>query len=102
MQARAAALAPQESPPVEPAATSPSPDSAIVAVSTHFGAALDQLVRNRAVQRIPVGHIAPDTRPEMRQPRLLPPPEELIEHDQPAPAYRELVAPKEPLSRAGM
>lgn len=91
MQARAAALAPQESPPAQPAGTPPSPDAAI-AVSTHFGAALDQLVRNRTVQRIPVGHIAPDTRPEMRQPRLLPAPEELIEHGQPAPAYRELVA----------
>ena len=91
MQERAAVLAPQERPISQPSAA-PSPDNAVAAVSAHFGAALDQLVLNRAVQRIPVGHIAPDTRPEMRQPRLLPLPEELLEHGQPVPAYRELVA----------
>jgi ParB/RepB/Spo0J family partition protein len=91
MQERAAALTPQTSaPPVEDAAV-PDTDAAVAAVSAHFGAALDPLVRNRAVQPIPVGHIAPDTRPEMRQPRLLPPPEDLIEQGQPVPAYRELV-----------
>jgi ParB/RepB/Spo0J family partition protein len=61
-------------------------------VSAHFGAALEGLVRNRVVQRIPIGHIAPDNRPEMRQPRLLPAPDHLLEHGQPLPAYRELVA----------
>jgi ParB/RepB/Spo0J family partition protein len=68
-----------------------APDTAVAAVSAHFGAALDPLVRNRAVQQIPIGHIAPDSRPEMRQPRLLPPLKELIDNGQPAPAYRELV-----------
>src|SRR5438093_1135592 len=88
MQERAAALTPQNNPPaLEDVAV---PDAAVAAVSAHFGAALDPLVRNRAVQSIPVGHIAPDTRPEMRQPRLLPMPEDLIEHGQPVPAYREL------------
>jgi ParB/RepB/Spo0J family partition protein len=91
MQERAAALTPRtNAPPVEDAAV-PDTDAAVAAVSAHFGAALDPLVRNRAVQPIPVGHVAPDTRPEMRQPRLLPPPEDLIEHGQPVPAYRELV-----------
>ncbi len=92
MQERAAALTPQTSaPPVDDA---PAQDSgaAVAAVSMHFGAALESLVRNRAIQAIPVGHIAPDTRPEMRQPRLLPPPDDLIEQGQPLPAYRELVA----------
>jgi ParB/RepB/Spo0J family partition protein len=92
MRERASALAPQ--PPAAAAADAapaPTPQGDLAAVSAHFGAALDQLVRNRAVQQIPVGQIAPDLRPEMRQPRLLPPPEELIVNDQPAPAYRELV-----------
>lgn len=92
MRERASALAPQppSAAPAE-AAPAPTPEGDLAAVSAHFGAALDQLVRNRAVQQIPVGQIAPDLRPAMRQPRLLPPPEELIVNDQPAPAYRDLV-----------
>jgi ParB family chromosome partitioning protein len=92
MRERAAALTPHTSAPPVADAEAPDSEAAVAAVSAHFGAALDPLVRNRAVQAIPVGHIAPDTRPEMRQPRLLPPPEELIEQGQPIPAYRELVA----------
>lgn len=92
MQQRAAALTPQATAPSQDHVSGVDEQSALVAVSAHFGAALDPLVRNRAVQAIPVGYIAPDARPEMRQPRLLPPPEDLIEHGQPAPAYRELVA----------
>src|SRR5689334_2036666 len=92
MRERAAALAPQPSQIQADEAPASTPDVAITAVSAHFGAALDPLVRNRAVQSIPIGHIAPDTRPEMRQPRLLPSPDELIEHGEPVPAYRELVA----------
>ncbi len=91
MQERAAALAPQPSPLEANDAPVPAPEVAVAAVSTHFGAALDPLVRNRTVQQLAIGHIAPDLRPAMRQPRLLPPPEELIVNDQPAPAYRELV-----------
>lgn len=91
MRERAAALAPQPSAVAADEVPAPAPDTAVAAVSAHFGAALDPLVRNRTVQQIPIGHIAPDARPEMRQPRLLPPPEELIEHGQPVPAYRELV-----------
>jgi len=91
MQERAVSLAPQ-GPPAPPAADSAEPAAAVAAVSAHFGATLDQLVRSRTVQRIPVEQIAPDPRPEMHQPRLLPAPEELIAHGQPVPAYRELVA----------
>jgi ParB/RepB/Spo0J family partition protein len=90
MQERAATLAPRA--PQEPVAPELSTDNAVAAVSAHFGAALEGLVQNRVVQQIPIGHIAPDTRPEMRQPRLLPAPDDLIEHGQPVPAYRELVA----------
>jgi ParB/RepB/Spo0J family partition protein len=91
MRERAAALAPQPSIVEAGEVPAQSSDIAVADVSAHFGAALDPLVRNRAVQQLPIGHIAPDTRPEMRQPRLLPPPEELMEHGQPVPAYRELV-----------
>jgi ParB/RepB/Spo0J family partition protein len=91
MQERAAALAPR-SPAEAPLAAAPASDIAVADVSAHFGAALDQLVRDRTVQLVPVGYIAPDNRPEMRQPRLLPLPDELIEHGQPVPAYREIVA----------
>ena len=91
MRERAAALGPQSSLVVADAASAPTPDTAVAAVSAHFGAALDPLVRNRTVQQIPIGHIAPDMRPEMRQPRLLPPLNELTDNGQPTPAYRELV-----------
>ena len=78
MRERAAALAPQPN-AAQPTRT-PSAgrrNVAVADVSAHFGAALDPLVRNRTVQHIPVGHIAPDLRPEMRQPRLLPPTEDI-------------------------
>jgi ParB/RepB/Spo0J family partition protein len=91
MRERAAALAPQLNTTDVQDAPVLAPDTAVASVSAHFGAALDPLVRNRTVQQILVGQIAPDSRPEMRQPRLLPPPKELIVNDQPAPAYRELV-----------
>lgn len=66
--------------------------SAVAIASARFFGSVDQLIQNRAVQRIPIGHIAPDARPEMRQPRLLPLPEDLLEEGRPAPGYRELVA----------
>lgn len=44
------------------------------------------------MQRIPIGHIAPDLRPESRQPRLLPLPEELVANDEFAPGFESLIA----------
>ena len=93
-QQRAAALAPQP-PQVPPAATEPvAPTGApgIADVQAHFGGDLGQIVRDRRVQRIPVGHIAPDARQEMRQPRLLPSPDEIMPAGQPAEAYANLAA----------
>src|SRR5256885_3958330 len=66
--------------------------SAVAIASARFFGSVDQLIQNRTVQRIPIGHIAPDARPEMRQPRLLPLPEDLLEEGRPAPGYRDLVA----------
>jgi ParB/RepB/Spo0J family partition protein len=91
MRERAAALAPQASVVETDPTPAPTPDTAVASVSAHFGATLDPLVRNRTVQQIPIGHIAPDLRPDMRQPRLLPPLNELTDNGQPTPAYRELV-----------
>ena len=66
--------------------------AALAAANAHFLGVTEQLVQNRVVERITVGSIAPDLRPAMRQPRLLPTPNELLIEGEPAPAYRELVA----------
>lgn len=64
-----------------------------VALEAHFGiSALDQIAAGRTVQRLPLQAVAPETRPELRQPRLLPPPVELLVDGQPAPVYGGLVA----------
>ncbi|MBX0328847.1 ParB/RepB/Spo0J family partition protein [Oscillochloris sp. ZM17-4] len=67
--------------------------SAEVPLESHFGiAALDAVASGRSVQRVPVGHLAPETRPDLRQPRLMPRPEELLADGQPVPLYADLVA----------
>lgn len=58
----------------------------------HFLGHVEQIVANRAVEQIPIGHIAPDLRPEMRQPRMLPLPEELVVGGVVPTMYQELVA----------
>ena len=71
----------------------PSEDNtAVAAANAHFLGAAEALMRGRMVERIPVSRIAPDTHPERRQPRLLPPPDELMLDKQPAPGYADLVA----------
>src|SRR5215470_6192546 len=72
--------------------TSDLPLSGGDVAAAHFLGVAEQIVQHRVVERIPVGYIAPDLRPEMRQARLLPPPNELLVHGEPAPAYREMVA----------
>jgi ParB/RepB/Spo0J family partition protein len=61
-------------------------------LQAHFLGVAEHIIKSKVVEQLPVGHIAPDLRPEMRQPRQLPSPEELLQGNQPAPAYRELVA----------
>lgn len=58
----------------------------------HFLGNVEHLVANRAVEHIPIGHIAPDVRPEMRQPRMLPRPDELVVGGVTPSRYQELVA----------
>jgi len=76
------------------ASTAASEDNttALAAASARFYGSVEQLIHSRAVQRIPIEQIAPDIRPEMRQPRLLPLPEDLLVNGSPSPEYRELVA----------
>lgn len=75
-----------------PQAKAPEGEAAAMAAATaRFYGSVEQLIQNRTVQRIQVGHVAPDIRPEMRQPRLLPLPEDLLIQGEPTPEYRELV-----------
>lgn len=97
MRERAAALKkrPAAEPPAAAAAAPVSTDPAApeLPLESHFGiAALDAATVGRGVQRIPLGHLAPATRPDLRQPRLLPRPEELLVDGQPAPPYVDIAA----------
>ncbi len=88
IRARVARRAIQDDPPAPaqadlPQAQPPAPAvqsdrAALAAASAHFLGAADLIIQNKQVERIPVGYIAPDLRPDMRQPRLLPPPDELL------------------------
>jgi ParB/RepB/Spo0J family partition protein len=76
--------------PEQPTAAAAQPAAAEQEARQHF-LGIAQIAAGRSVERVPVGHIAPDLRPEMRQPRMLPLPEELIGAEPPA-SYRELLA----------
>src|SRR5215213_1113063 len=66
-------------------------DDALAAASAHFFGTVEQIIQTRPVQRIPIGHIAPDNRPEMRQARLIPLPEALLANDESLPVYGTMV-----------
>lgn len=68
----------------------PAPDRQDQAIG-HFLGRVEHLIANRSVEHLPIGYIAPDLRPEMRQPRMLPLPEELIANGTVPPFYQELV-----------
>lgn len=94
LQERAASLAAAP----QPAPTEADAGQALAAAGAHFGALAD--ISQRAVQRIPAESIAPDRRPDQRQARLLPLPEELVADGAPAPAYADLVAELRNLGRS--
>lgn len=91
-------------PVAAPSAPTPAPEeavpfsaedspAAVPGLNAHFGiAALDQVVEGRSIQQLPLGVIAPDMRPEFRQPRLVPPLSELFDQGRPNPLYADLVA----------
>jgi ParB/RepB/Spo0J family partition protein len=94
-QQRAAALAPQQiADPLTVAdgSSHSAPAPSVIEIQSHFGGALDSLVRDRQIRPVPVAQIAPDEQPTMRQPRLLPVPDELLVAGQPVPIYAALVA----------
>lgn len=83
---------PTEAGPAEAGPPPPDGDSALASASAHFLGSVEQIMQGRTVQRMPLDQVAPDLRPEMRQPRLIPPPDHLLVAGQPAPAYAALVA----------
>jgi ParB/RepB/Spo0J family partition protein len=87
LQERAASLA---APATTPDTASIDAGQAVAAAGAHFGALAD--LGQRTIQRISAESIAPDLRPDHRQARLLPLPEELVIDGAPAPAYADLVA----------
>lgn len=86
--------------PEAPPAVAEDDTAAVAAATTRFFGSVDQLIQSHAIQRIPVGHIAPDIRPEMRQPRLLPLPEDLVIQGESAPSYHDLVEDLRALGRS--
>ena len=97
MQERAALMRrrspePPDAPPAQRPATSVDSADASDAFASHFGiAALDAVVAGRSLQRLAIATIAPALDVATRQPRLLPPPNELLIDGQPNPAYADLV-----------
>jgi ParB/RepB/Spo0J family partition protein len=97
IKARVGGLPSSASSAAPPPSAAPGTDTAPAAdrkeqALGHFIGRVEHLVANRAVERIPIGHIAPDLRPEMRQPRMLPLPEELVVGGVVPTMYQELVA----------
>lgn len=90
IQARVGGLQPTTL-PTDPVNPLTERERASVARS-HFTGRVEQLVANRTVERIPIGYITPDLRPGMRQPRMVPLPEELVVRGTVPLAYQELVA----------
>src|SRR5512141_369909 len=76
------------SPPEAPEA----PAASDAAARQHFLGRVDDLAARHTIARIPIGHIAPELRPDLRQPRMIPLPEELVVNGDTPPRYRELVA----------
>jgi ParB/RepB/Spo0J family partition protein len=98
MMARPAPLDPDHPLPFGAAS---EPGLARPELQAHFGiAALEQVAGGREVRRVPVGHIAPDTRSAARQPRLLPLPEELLVGELPVPGYESMVGALRELGRS--
>ncbi|RRR76819.1 MAG: ParB/RepB/Spo0J family partition protein [Candidatus Viridilinea halotolerans] len=80
--------------PVEPSAPSTSQEAERNAhARQHFlGPQLDSLVAGRALEQLAVTQIAPELRQGMRQPRMLPLPNQLLVAGETPPEYQELVA----------
>jgi ParB family chromosome partitioning protein len=79
--------------PAEPAAEAANaPDREAQARSHFLGPQLGTLVSDRAIEAIPLPQIAPELRPGLRQPRMVPLPDQLVVNGETPPEYIELVA----------
>jgi ParB/RepB/Spo0J family partition protein len=88
-RARAAAPAAPTGAPPEPS----EPSERHAQARQHFlGTQLDTMVGARVIERIPITQIAPELRPGLRQPRIVPLPAQLVVNGETPPAYAELVA----------
>jgi ParB/RepB/Spo0J family partition protein len=67
------------------------PDDRHEQARSHFLGHVQHLIANRSIERIPIKHISPDLRPEMRQLRMVPLPHELVVDGLVPPMYQELV-----------
>lgn len=100
IRARVAKRDAAEAAPSTIASASEDNATALAAATARFYGSVEQLIQSRSVQRIPIVHIAPDIRPEMRQPRLLPLPEDLLVNGTPSPEYRDLAADLQALGQS--
>ncbi|PDW01919.1 ParB/RepB/Spo0J family partition protein [Candidatus Viridilinea mediisalina] len=74
------------------ASGSPEAEPSAQARQHFLGPKLASLVAGRNLEQLPVAHIAPELRPDLRQPRMLPLPDQLVVKGETPPEYEELVA----------
>lgn len=92
---RAKGSAPAATPPTAAATTetpSEPPDRETQALSRFLGPQLGAMVAERAIEAIPVSQIAPELREGLRQPRMVPLPNQLVTNGETPAEYAELVA----------
>jgi ParB/RepB/Spo0J family partition protein len=90
---RKAATPPPQPAPAEPAAEAPDATEREAQARSHFlGSQLDTLVSDRAIESTPLTQIAPELRPGLRQPRMVPLPGQLVVSGETPAEYAELVA----------
>jgi ParB family chromosome partitioning protein len=90
---RKAAAPPPPPVPAEPSAeAADAPDREAQARSHFLGPQLGTLVSDRAIEAIPLPQITPELRPGLRQPRMVPLPDQLVVNGETPPEYIELVA----------
>lgn len=92
-RARGGSAAPAAPATPPPADTPPAPPDRETQARQHFlGPQLDTLVRERAIEALPVAQIAPELRAGLRQVRMVPLPDQLMVNGETPPEYEELVA----------
>ncbi|MBP1468794.1 ParB/RepB/Spo0J family partition protein [Candidatus Chloroploca sp. M-50] len=75
----------------QPPADGPA-ERATLARQHFLGPQLQDIVANQTIQKLPLHELAPELQPGLRQPRMLPLPDELLVQGETPPIYAELVA----------